>query len=122
MKTLKNYIYVLIVTSIVTILIAYLTDINIWGIVGTIIGFWIIAASILSIFHNYLKYKFKKFFIYNNALIAHIGVGIMIIGITFSSIFQVKNNFTIQTEEMVNSGQYSLQLNNLQISLNSSTL
>ncbi|MDC0056755.1 heme lyase CcmF/NrfE family subunit [Alphaproteobacteria bacterium] len=112
----QNYIYVLIVTSIATILIAYLTDLNIWGFVGTILGFWIIAASILSIFHNYLKYKFKKFFIYNNALIAHIGVGIMIIGITFSSIFQVKNNFTIQTEEMVNSGQYSLQLNNLQIS------
>ena len=39
----------------------------------------------------------------------------MIIGITFSSIFQIQNNFTIQTDEIINSGQYSLQLNNLQI-------
>ena len=111
----KNYIYILIVTSILTVLITYLTKFNIWGFIGTILGLWIIAASLLSILHNCLKYKFKKFFIYNNALIAHMGVGIMIIGITFSSIFQTKNNFTIQTGEIVNSGQYSLQLKNLQI-------
>jgi len=111
----KNYIYILIVTSILTVLITYLTKFNIWGFIGTILGLWIIAASLLSILHNCLKYKFKKFFIYNNALIAHIGVGIMIIGITFSSIFQIQNNFTIQTNETINSGQYSLQLNNLQI-------
>jgi len=111
----KNYIYILIVTSILTVLITYLTKFNIWGFVGTILGLWIIAASLLSILHNCLKYKFKKFFIYNNALIAHIGVGIMIMGITFSSIFQIQNNFTIQTNETINSGQYSLQLNNLQI-------
>ena len=112
---IKNYIYILIVTSILTLLITYLTKFNIWGFVGTILGLWIIAASLLSILHNCLKYKFKKFFIYNNALIAHMGVGIMIIGITFSSIFQTKNNFTIQTGEIVNSGQYSLQLKNLKI-------
>ena len=111
----KNYIYILIVTSILTVLITYLTKFNIWGFIGTILGLWIIAASLLSILHNCLKYKFKKFFIYNNALIAHIGVGIMIMGITFSSIFQIQNNFTIQTNETINSGQYSLQLNNLQI-------
>ena len=111
----KNYIYILIVTSILTVLITYLTKFNIWGFIGTILGLWIIAASLLSILHNCLKYKFKKFFIYNNALIAHMGVGIMIIGITFSSIFQTKNNFTIQTGEIVNSGQYSLQLKNLKI-------
>ena len=111
----KNYIYILIVTSILAVLITYLTKFNIWGFIGTILGLWIIAASLLSILHNCLKYKFKKFFIYNNALIAHMGVGIMIIGITFSSIFQTKNNFTIQTGEIVNSGQYSLQLKNLKI-------
>jgi len=111
----KNYIYILIVTSILAVLITYLTKFNIWGFIGTILGLWIIAASLLSIVHNYLKYKLKKFFIYNNALIAHIGVGIMIMGITFSSIFQIQNNFTIQTNETINSGQYSLQLNNLQI-------
>ena len=43
------------------------------------------------------------------------GVGIMIIGITFSSIFQTQNNFAIQANETIYSGQYSLQLNNLQI-------
>ena len=112
----QNYIYALIVVSIITVIITYLTKFNIWGFTGTILGLWIIAASLLSIVHNYLKYKLKKFFIYNNALIAHIGVGIMIIGITFSSIFQIQNNFTIQTDEIINSGQNSLQLNNLQIS------
>ena len=111
----KNYIYLLIVTSILTALITYLTKFNVWGFIGTILGLWIIAASLLSILNNCLKFKFKKFFIYNNALIAHIGVGIMILGITYSSIFQIKNNFTMQTNEKVYSGKYTLQLNDILI-------
>jgi len=113
---IKNYISILIVTSILTVLITYLTKFNIWGFIGTLFGLWIIAASLLSILQNCLKFKFKKFLIYNNALIAHMGVGIMIIGITFSSIFQTKNNFTIQADKTINTGQYSLQLKNIQIS------
>ena len=57
----KNYIYILIVISILTVLITYLTKFNIWGFIGTILSLWIIAASLLSILHNCLKYKFKKF-------------------------------------------------------------
>jgi len=113
---IKNYIFILIVTSILTVLITYLTKFNIWGFIGTLLGLWIIAVSLLSILQNCLRFKFKKFFIYNNALIAHMGVGIMIIGITFSSIFQTKNNFTIQADKTINTGQYSLQLKNIQIS------
>jgi len=113
---IKNYIFILVVTSILTVLITYLTKFNIWGFIGTLFGLWIIAASLLSILQNCLKFKFKKFLIYNNALIAHMGVGIMIIGITFSSIFQTKNNFTIQADKTINTGQYSLQLKNIQIS------
>ena len=113
---IKNYIFILIVTSILTVLITYLTKFNIWGFIGTLLGLWIIAVSLLSILQNCLRFKFKKFFIYNNALIAHMGVGIMIIGITFSSIYQTKNNFTIQADKTINTGQYSLQLKNMQIS------
>jgi len=112
---LKNYIYLLIVTGISTVLIAYLTKFNIWAFIGTILSLWIIATSLLSILHNCLKNKFNKFFIYNNALIAHLGVGFVILGITFSSIFQTKNNFEIETGETINAGEYSLRLNNLQM-------
>ena len=112
---IKNYVYMFVVTCALTLLITYLTEFNIWGFVGTILSLWIIFASLLSILHNCLKYQFKKFFIYNNALIAHIGVGIMILGITYSSIFQIQNNFTIQADEKIYAGKYSLQLKNIQI-------
>ena len=63
-------------------------DFNTWGFVGLLLGFWIILASIIAIFSSY-KIKINiKFFKIINPHVAHIGVGIAIIGITCSSVFQ----------------------------------
>ena len=51
--------------------------------------FWIILASIIAIFSSY-KIKINiKFFKIINPHVAHIGVGIAIVGITCSSVFKM---------------------------------
>ena len=94
---------------------AYFTDFNIWGFLGLILGFWIILASIISII---LRFKFLILFIYLksiNSFIAHIGVGIMIIGITFSSVYQDEYNFDISSGDEINVDGNVLKLENVNV-------
>ncbi len=75
--------------------ISYFLDFNTWGFVGLLLGFWIILASIIAIFSSY-KIKINvKFFKIINPHIAHIGVGIAIVGITCSSVFQNELDFNL---------------------------
>ena len=65
------------------------------------LGAWIIVGSIISIV---LQYKFSpntKYIKAINSFIAHIGVGLMIIGITYSSVFQKEYNFNIKIGEEI---------------------
>ena len=50
-----------------------------------------------------------------NSFIAHIGVGVMIIGITFSSIYQKEYNFNIAVGEEVTIDNQVLKLEKIQI-------
>ena len=65
--------------------------------IGLILGVWIIIASISAIILSYkLKLIFK--FLQNiNPHLAHIGVGIAIIGITCSSVFQKEYDYNLNT-------------------------
>ncbi len=100
-KKFKLYVMCFLILSAVVLLQSYLTDFNPWGFIGLILGLWIIFASILSIV---LRYKFSitiKYIKTINSFIAHIGVGVMIIGITVSSIYQKEFNFNITVGEEV---------------------
>ena len=91
----KKYVLAFIILSILVILQSYFLDFNTWGFVGLLLGFWIILASIIAIFSSYktkLNIKFLKII---NPHIAHIGVGIAIIGITCSSVFQDELDFNL---------------------------
>ena len=112
----KNYLILFIVMSVFSVLITYFTRFNAWGFIGITLSFIIIGASILSIFHNYTKYNFKYFFLRNNAFIAHIGVGITILGVTCSSIFQTEHKGSLNIGESINIGRYSLKLEDTKIS------
>ena len=91
----KKYVLAFIILSVLVILQSYFLDFNTWGFVGLLLGFWIILASIIAIFSSYktkLNIKFLKII---NPHIAHIGVGIAIIGITCSSVFQDELDFNL---------------------------
>ena len=66
-------------------------------------------------YHNYIAHQLKNFFRYNNALIAHIGVGVTILGITCSSVFQAEHKHSFLSNESVKVGKYILKLKNTEI-------
>ena len=108
---LKSYLFSFILMSIITLLVSYFTFFNTWGFIGIFLSLFIIGASLISFYNNYNNYGLKKFKIYNNVLIAHIGVGIMIMGITCSSVFQSEFNlsFSINETKEVNGYTYKFE-------------
>ncbi|MDC6448004.1 heme lyase CcmF/NrfE family subunit [Alphaproteobacteria bacterium] len=100
-KKFRIYVIYFLILSFFISIQSYFTKFNPWGFIGLLLGAWIILASILSIA---LRYKFSLTIHYIrsiNSFIAHIGVGVMIIGITFSSIYQKEYNFNIAIGDKV---------------------
>ena len=98
----KKYVLAFIILSVLVIMQSYFLDFNTWGFVGLLLGFWIILASIIAIFSSY-KIKINiKFFKIINPHVAHIGVGIAIIGITCSSVFQNELDFNLNEGDKFN--------------------
>ena len=114
-KKFRNYVIAFLLLSLFVCVHAYFTDFNIWGFIGLLLGSWIILASILSII---LRHKFLFSFNYIksiNSFVAHIGVGIMIIGITFSSVYQDEYNFEISSGDEINVDGNLLRLENVNV-------
>jgi len=98
-KNARLYVLGFITISLIVLIQSYFFTFNTWGVLGLIIGIWIIVASILAIILSY-KIKFGYRFIKNiNSHLAHIGVGIVIIGITCSSVFKQEFSFNINEGE-----------------------
>jgi len=114
-KKFRVYVVFFLILSFLIFLHSYFTVFNTWGFVGLILGSWIILASIISII---LRFKFLISFNYIksiNSFIAHIGVGIMIIGITYSSIYQKEYSFNISVGEQINLYDNVLKLENIKV-------
>ena len=98
----KKYVLAFIILSVLVLIQSYFLDFNTWGFIGLLLGFWIILASIIAIFSSY-KIKINiKFFKIINPHVAHIGVGIAIIGITCSSVFQNELDFNLNEGDKFN--------------------
>ncbi|MDA9748763.1 heme lyase CcmF/NrfE family subunit [Pelagibacteraceae bacterium] len=96
-KNARNYVIGFILISMFISIQAYFTKFNSWGVIGLGIGLWIIIASLISIVSIYKIKLNLKYLQIINPHIAHIGVGIAIIGITCSSVF--KNEFSYSINE-----------------------
>ena len=95
LKNAKMYVIGFIVISFIVLAQSYFFKFNTWGFLGLLLGIWIIVASAISIKSSY-KIKFNFKFIQTiNPHIAHIGVGIAIIGITSSSVFKNEYSFNL---------------------------
>ena len=112
---LKNYLFLFLSLSLATIIVNFYFPFNVWGFVGILLSLVIIGSSLLSLSNNYIKKGFKKFLIHNNALIAHIGVGITILGVTCSSVYQSEYNYSFSLNEIKKEEKYSFQLTNIEI-------
>ncbi len=98
----KKYVLGFIILSILVLIQSYFLDFNTWGFVGLLLGFWIILASIIAVFSSYKVNFTIKFFKIINPHIAHIGVGIAIVGITCSSVFQNELDFNLTEGDKFN--------------------
>ena len=107
-RNAKLYVIGFIATSFIILIQSLFSSFNPWGVLGLILGIWIIAASIIAIILSYkinLKYKLIKKI---NPHIAHIGVGIAIVGITCSSVFKEEYDYNLKVGD-------SIQMENLNI-------
>ena len=114
-KKFRIYVIFFLILSFLVFLHSYFTVFNTWGFVGLILGSWIILASIISII---LRFKFLISFNYIksiNSFVAHIGVGILILGITFSSIYQEEYSFNISIGEEISLNDNVLKLENIKV-------
>ena len=113
------YLYIFLAIGILMTILSILMTLNIWGIIGLFIAFYIISASIYTIISKLKKIKntrqLKKIFIFNSSVIAHLGVGILIIGITSSSVFQKQYDKFIKINEKIQIGNYQLLLEEIEI-------
>jgi cytochrome c-type biogenesis protein CcmF len=115
LPNLKIYIFFFISISILTLFFSYLNYFNLWGFIGITVSLMIIISSLYSIYRNYKKFNLNHFLNYNNALIAHIGVGLVILGITCSSVFQIEKKFSLTPNKSVQIGKYILKFEGTKI-------
>ena len=114
-KKFRIYVLCFIVLSLLICIQSYFSNFNPWGFIGLILGTWIIIASIISII---LRFKFSpsvKYIKLINSFIAHIGVGVMIIGVTYSSIYQKEYSFKIKIGDNITLGDQKLKFDNIKI-------
>ena len=79
------------------------------------LGSWIIIGSIISIIFKFKFSPTSKYIKSINSFIAHIGVGIMVIGITYSSVYQEEYSFNINIGEEISLGKYLLKFDTIKI-------
>ncbi len=109
-RNARLYVLGFVVISFIVLIQSYFSTFNTWGVLGLILGIWIILASCISIISSSkINYDFKLLQKIN-PYIAHIGVGVAIIGITCSSVF--KNEYELN----INEGD-KFQIENTMISL-----
>ena len=111
----KNYLFIFIFLSIATFIITFFTTFSTWGFVGVLLSLFIITASLFSLYNNFRKYGFKNIFLLNNSLIAHIGVGITILGITCSSVFQSEYKYSFLINDINKVKNFTLELKDVKI-------
>ena len=108
-RNARIYVIVFIIISLIVAIQSFFSNFNTWGVIGLILGIWIIVASMIAIITSYSLDINLKFFKKINAHVAHIGVGIAIIGITCSSVFKSEymfyinegDNFQINTTKII---------------------
>ena len=91
------------------------------GIVGIILSFWIIFNNLILIFKKIIiKNKLKKIFPMTKSnysipmIISHLGIGLLILGITGSSVWQDEKIVRMKINNNVNIKEYNIVFNKIE--------
>ena len=104
LETFKKIIPSILLTTIFSIIILlYYNSFSIIGVVGIVLAFWIITNNII------IVYKKKEKYI-KSMIVAHLGVGILILGITGSSVWQTEKIIKMKIGNEVKIENYTVVL------------
>ena len=102
LKIFKKIFPGILFTGIMTILIfLFYQSYSAIGIMGIILAFWIISNNLLMIFKKSRNYS-------TSMIISHLGVGLLILGITGSSVWQIEKITKMQIEDQIKIEKYTI--------------
>ena len=107
----KYYLYIFFALLISCIVIYFLSNYNPWGIIGIAVGLWVLFPSIIQLIKIIVKKDIAKNKI--PGLTSHIGMGILILGVTISSVWQKETINNLKIGEEILLENYSIKLKNV---------
>ena len=101
-KFFKKILPSILLTGLMSITIfSIYQSYNFIGVAGIILAFWIISNNIIMFFKKIKNYS-------NGMLISHLGMGLLILGITGSSIWQEEKIIRLQVNNSTQINQYNI--------------
>ena len=102
LKIFKKIFPSILLTGIMTILIfLFYQSYSAIGIMGIILAFWIISNNLLMIFKKNRNYS-------TGMIVSHLGVGLLILGITGSSVWQIEKITRMKIEDQTKIEKYTI--------------
>ena len=107
-KVFKKIFPSILITAVMTIFIFLIyQSYSVIGIVGIILSFWIISNNLIMLIKKNKKYSISM-------IIAHLGVGLLILGITGSSVWQEEKITRMKIDEKTKIGKYTIVFNKIE--------
>jgi len=103
-KTFKKIFPSILLTVVITVFIfSFYQSYSFIGIVGILLAFWIISNNLVILFR-------KRESLSNGMIIAHLGIGFLILGITGSSVWQEEKIVKMKISNETNIREYKIVL------------
>ena len=101
-KTFKKIFPSILLTVVITVFIfSFYQSYNLIGIVGILLAFWIISNNLIILFQKIANRS-------NGMIIAHLGIGLLILGITGSSVWQEEKIARMKINNEVKIKKYNI--------------
>ena len=101
-KTFKKIFPSILLTVVITVFIfSFYQSYNLIGIVGILLAFWIISNNLIILFQKIANRS-------NGMIIAHLGIGLLILGITGSSVWQEEKITRMKINNEVKIKKYNI--------------
>ena len=107
-KFFKKIFPSILITAVMTIFVFLIyQSYSVIGIVGIILSFWIISNNLIMLIKKNKKYSISM-------IIAHLGVGLLILGITGSSVWQEEKITRMKIDEKTKIEKYTIVFNKIE--------
>jgi len=101
-KTFKKILPSVLLTVIITLFIfLFYQSYSLIGVVGIVLAFWIISNNVIILFQ-------KRENLSNGMIVAHLGIGLLILGITGSSVWQEEKIIQMKVNNETNIKEYNI--------------